>query len=67
VALKLEAANSPCTSKFVINKSDPGFKNIYAALISARLADRLVTVYAARCIAAEGYGGNYSGFEYLYP
>ncbi len=67
VAFRLDAANPPCNGQFVINKSDPGFKNLYAALIAARLAERPITVYAAACVAAEGYGGNYASVEYLYP
>ena len=67
VAFKLDAANPPCNGQYVLNKSDPGFKNLYAALIAARLTDRPVTVYVPSCVPAEGYGGSYGSVEYLYP
>ena len=67
VAFKLDVANPPCNGQYGLNKSDPGFKNLYAALIAARFADRPITVYAPSCVPAEGYGGSYASVEYLYP
>lgn len=66
VAFTLTASGVPCSGQFILNKSDDGFKNQYAALIAAKLADRPVRVYAGACIAATGGGGNYIEVVYLY-
>jgi hypothetical protein len=59
-------ATTPCNGQFILNKSDPGFKNQYTMLVAAKLADRPVRVYLGSCIAAEGGGGNYAEVVYLY-
>ena len=66
VAFRLDAPNPPCNGQFVLNKSDPGFKNLYGALIAAQLAGKRVRVYTSSCIPAENYGGNYIEVSYLY-
>lgn len=66
VAFKIGGVTIPCNGQFVLNKSDPGTKNLYAGLVAAKLAGKSVTVYFDVCGPAEGYGGNYAQVAYLY-
>jgi hypothetical protein len=59
-------AGIPCNGQLILNKSDPGFKNQYAAVVAAKLADKPVRVYVGTCVAAEGYGASYAEVSYLY-
>jgi hypothetical protein len=67
VAFKLSGTGVPCNGQFILNKSESGTKNQYAALIAAKLADRTVTVYSDACGPAEDYGSNYAQVAYVYP
>jgi hypothetical protein len=60
------SAGAPCNGQYILNKSDPGFKNQYAMLVAAKLADRPVRVYIGNCIASEGGGGSYAEVVYMY-
>jgi hypothetical protein len=67
VAFTLNASGIPCNGQFVLNKSDPGMKNLYAMLVAAKAADRTVRAYFDGCGPAEGYGStSYAQVAYLY-
>jgi hypothetical protein len=51
----------------ILNLSDPGLKNMFAAILAAREAGRAVRVYTNGCGPAEGYGGSYNIPLYVYP
>jgi hypothetical protein len=65
-AFTLTASGVPCNGQFILNKSDPGFKNLYAMVIAAKLVDRPIRVYVGNCISAEGGSANYAEVLYLY-
>lgn len=65
-AFTLTVGGVPCNGQFIINKSDPGAKSLYAMVMAAKLADRPIRVYGGTCIAAEGGGVNYAEVLYLY-
>jgi len=67
VAFTLNPAIGACNGQVILNKSDPGFKNLYAAIVVAREAGRQVLVRSYACGAAENYGGNYVIPDYIYP
>jgi len=66
LAFALNGVTAPCNGQFIVNKSDPGFKNYYAALLAAKLTDRPVRLYFSGCIPAENYGGSYAEVAYMY-
>lgn len=67
VAFSLSAVGVPCNGQFILNKSDPGSKNLYALLVTAKATGRTVRAYFDGCGLAEGYGGtNYAQVAYLY-
>lgn len=67
VAFTLRPAIGDCNGQVILNKSDPGFKNLYAAIMVAREAGRQVLVRSYTCGQAENYGGNYVIPDYIYP
>jgi hypothetical protein len=67
VAFTLFASGVPCNGQFILNKSDPGAKNLYAMLLTAKASGKTVTVYFTTCGVAEGYGStSYAQVGYLY-
>lgn len=68
VAFRLSDATSAstCNGQFILNVSDPGMKNQYAALLAAKKTGSSVRVLSGACRPAENYGGNYIGVDYLY-
>ncbi len=67
VAFTLDAPGVPCNGQFILNKSDPGSKGLYAMLLAAKAAGRTVRAYVDGCGAAEGHSGtNYAQVAYLY-
>jgi len=69
VAFRLNGVSGTCGSNnwMVLNKSWDGTKNMYAALIAAKLADRPVRVYSSGCAPAENYTPTpYVLVDYLY-
>jgi hypothetical protein len=67
VAFTLSAAGVPCNGQFILNKSDPGSRNLFAVLVTAKTTERAVTVYFTGCGPAEEYSGtNYALLNYLY-
>lgn len=66
VAFTLNASGLPCNGQFILNKSDPGLKNQYAALVTAKSTGGTVRVWAAQCLPAEEYGASYAEVTYLY-
>lgn len=67
IAFSLRPAIGDCNGQVILNKSDPGFKNLYAAIMVAREAGRQVLVRSYSCGQAENYGGNYVIPDYIYP
>lgn len=65
IAFTLDVAG-PCNGQFIINASAPGAKNLYAALLSAKISGKTVRVAQSACGPADGYGGNYAFVDYLY-
>jgi len=67
VAFTLSVSDVPCNGQFILNKSDPGSRNLYAILVTAKASGRTVRAYFDGCGLAEGYGGtNYAQVAYLY-
>jgi hypothetical protein len=67
VAFSLSVAAPTCNQQFVLNKSNPGTKNLYAALLAAKHTGRPIRVITeASCGPAEGYGGSYNLPIYVY-
>jgi hypothetical protein len=69
VAFRLNGVSSTCGSNnwFVINKSAEGGKNMYAALLAAKLADRPIRVSSPGCGPADSYNTTpYVLVDYLY-
>jgi hypothetical protein len=67
VSFTLSATGVPCNGQFILNRSEAGTKNQYAALIAAKLAGRTVSVYFDACGPAEGYGADFAQVAYLRP
>jgi len=69
VAFRLNGVSATCgTSNWmVINKSAEGGKNMYAALLAAKLADRPIRVWSPGCGPADSYNTTpYVQVDYLY-
>ena len=67
VAFTLSAAGVPCNGQFIVNKSDPGAKNLYALLVTAKSTGQNIRAYFDGCGQAEGYGStNYAQVAYMY-
>jgi hypothetical protein len=67
VAFTLNATGVPCNGQFILNKSDPGTKNLYALLVTAKAAGMNIRAYFDGCGPAEGYGStNYAQVAYMY-
>jgi hypothetical protein len=57
----------PCNGQFILNRSDPGTKNMYAALLAAKKTGTPVRVTSTACGPAENYnGGDYNLVTYIY-
>lgn len=67
VAFSLLPAISSCNGQVILNASDPGFKNQFAAVLAAREAGRQVLIRTYSCGPADNYGGSYNIPEYIYP
>jgi hypothetical protein len=68
VAFKLATSVPTCNQQFVLNASQPGTKNLYAALLAAKISGKQIQVVdVGTCGPAEGYGGSYNLVAYLYP
>ena len=67
VAFTLSATGVPCNGQFIVNKSDPGMKNFYAMLVTAKASGQNIRAYFDGCGQAEGYGStNYAQVAYMY-
>jgi hypothetical protein len=69
VAFRLNGVSGTCANNnwMVINKSSPGAKNLYAALIASKLAGKAIRVSAYGCGPADEYGPTpYLQIDYLY-
>ena len=69
VAFQLSGVSGTCANGdwFVVNKSTEGGKNLYAALLAAKLADKAIRVNSAGCGPADGFGTTpYLQVNYLY-
>lgn len=65
VVFTIDVAGLPCNGHFILNKSDPGTKDAYAMLLSAKSTDRTVRVYFDVCGPAEGGSGNFAQIQFL--
>jgi hypothetical protein len=69
VAFKLAGVSGTCATSdwFVINKDAGGARNLYAALLAARIGREEVRVWSVGCGPADDYGGGpYLQVNYLY-
>jgi hypothetical protein len=69
VAFRLSGITGTCANNnwMVVNKSAPGAKNMYAALVASKLAGKAIKVAAFGCAPAEEYGTTpYLVIDYLY-
>lgn len=67
VAFTLSTPTTSCNGQFVLNASEPGTKNRYAALLAAKKTGSQVRVYSSGCVEAENYGtAQYNPVDYLY-
>ena len=57
----------PCNGQVVVNKSVPGVKNMYAALLAAKHTGKQVTVVSSSCGPADDYSPSvlYNIVDYL--
>lgn len=66
VAFRLEPSVTACNTQFIINYSENGAKNMYAAVLAAKVNGKTVTVtYEDSCGLAENYGGEYNIPKYI--
>jgi hypothetical protein len=65
IEFKLDAAGVPCNERFVLNKFDPGTKDFYPMLLTAKSSERTVRAYFDVCGPAEGSGGNFALIQFL--
>jgi hypothetical protein len=61
----LDATGVPCNGHFILNKSDPGTKDFYAMLLTAKSSERTVRAYFDACGPAEGGTGNFALIQFL--
>jgi len=68
VVFTFNGTTLPCLSQAVVNQSSGGAKNIYAALLSAKLSSRTVQLSTSGCVPADGYNPSvlYAKVDYLY-
>lgn len=67
VAFKTTPTASTCNGQYIINQSSAGAKNMYATILSAKIAGKKVAISSASaCGAADNYGGSYNIPRYIY-
>jgi hypothetical protein len=72
ISFRLEGVSNTCAPAnghtFVINRSAVGAKNVYAAILAAKLTGVAVTAWSPGCGPAETYGGQtlYVQVDYTY-
>jgi hypothetical protein len=72
ISFRLEGVSNTCAPAnahtFVINRSAVGAKNVYAAILAAKLAGVPITAWSSGCGPAETYGGStlYVQVDYTY-
>jgi hypothetical protein len=68
VAFTLNGATLPCNGQLIVNGGSDGAKNMYAALLSAKMAGRQIRVVTTTCGPAAGYNPSvlYTLVDYLY-
>jgi len=68
VVFTLNGVTLPCLGQAVVNASASGAKNIYAALLSAKISARTVELNTSACVPADGYNPSvlYARVDYLY-
>ena len=66
VAFTLATSVPTCNSQFILNASDPGFKNLYAAVLAAKKTGTPIQVSTSGCGPADNYGASYNIVTYLY-
>jgi hypothetical protein len=68
VVFSLNGVALPCNGQTVINKSMPAVKNLYAALLAAKISGRQVMLSSSVCGPAEDYSPSvqYNQVDYLY-
>lgn len=69
VSFTLSTATTSCNGEFILNSTEPGFKNLYAALLAAKRTGTAVKVFSSTCVVAANYGNSdsYNIVDYLYP
>jgi hypothetical protein len=67
VAFTLNGATVPCNGQAIVNASQAGVKNLYAALLSAKIAGKPVRLWTSVCGPADGYYPSvlYATVDYL--
>lgn len=66
-AFTLDPAINSCNGQVVLNYSDNGTRNMYSAILAAKISGKTVRViYEDACGSAEGYGGSYNRPVYIY-
>jgi hypothetical protein len=72
ISFRLEGVSNTCAAAnghtFVINRSAVGAKNVYAAILAAKLSGASITAWSSGCGPAETYGGQtlYVQVDYTY-
>jgi hypothetical protein len=68
IVFTLNGVTLPCNGQAVLNVSSVGVRNMYAAVLSAKLSGRPIQVNTSACVAAEGYNPSvmYVKVDYLY-
>ena len=66
VAFTVSGVSAPCNGQFILNASDPGFKNLYAAVLAAKKTNAQLMVATGGCGPADNYGSDYNIVTYLY-
>lgn len=72
ISFRLEGVSNTCAPAnghtFVVNRSAVGAKNVYAAVLAAKLAGVSITVWSSGCGPAETFGGQtlYAQVDYTY-
>jgi hypothetical protein len=68
VAFTLNGTTVPCNGQAIVNASQAGVKNLYAALLSAKIAGKPVRLWTSVCGPADGYNPSvlYATVDYLY-
>jgi hypothetical protein len=58
IAFSLSGATLPCNGQAILNKSQDGTKNMYAALLAAKHTGKTVSIEVTGCGTADGYYPN---------